>query len=190
MRGRSAATLTGGARKVGNPPGDQGKKSGWVMEKERPLPYGDLANGATCGCAVCPCRGDDDIDTISNGGWYWPIETRKLPEEELSSSSSSSVPPKKEEHKYEVEVEHVPKAKKPVVPPKPEIKVVTKTVVKTRYVPVPEKSVVEKTVYVPVYDDPFWNPRRDGRLAGEGIGAPMLNPRGAASYKQGAWFER
>ena len=25
----------------------------------------------------------------------------------------------------------------------------------------------ENTVYVPVYDDPFWNPEADGRLAGE-----------------------
>ena len=25
----------------------------------------------------------------------------------------------------------------------------------------------ERTVYVPVYDDPFWNPEADGRVAGE-----------------------
>ncbi len=31
-----------------------------------------------CGCAVCPCRGDDDIDTVSNGDWAWPIDTRRL----------------------------------------------------------------------------------------------------------------
>ena len=28
-----------------------------------------------------------------------------------------------------------------------------------------------------------------GRLSGEGIGAPQLNPRGALSYKEGAWYE-
>ena len=25
----------------------------------------------------------------------------------------------------------------------------------------------ERQVYVPVYDDPFWNPEADGRVAGE-----------------------
>jgi len=65
----------------------------------------------------------------------------------------------------------------------------TKTVYKTRYVPVPELTVREKKIYVPVYDDPFWNPSTDGRLSGEGVGAPQLNPRGALSYRRGAWYE-
>ena len=39
---------------------------------------------------------------------------------------------------------------------------------KTRYVPVPEKTIVEKSVYVPVYDDPFWNPQADGECVWHG----------------------
>ena len=30
-------------------------------------------------CAVCPCRGDDDVDSVSNGEWTWPVETVKAP---------------------------------------------------------------------------------------------------------------
>ncbi len=39
------------------------------------------------------------------------------------------------------------------------------TKIKTVKVPVPVPMVKyeEKTVYVPVYDDPFWNPAADGR---------------------------
>jgi len=40
----------------------------------------------------------------------------------------------------------------------------------------------ENTVYVPVYDDPFWNPEADGRLAGEGVGVPHASPMGAQKY--------
>lgn len=47
----------------------------------------------------------------------------------------------------------------------------------------------ERQVYVPVYDDPFWNPEADGRVAGEGIGLPEASPYGALPYKQGAWYE-
>ena len=36
----------------------------------------------------------------------------------------------------------------------------------------------ENTVYVPVYDDPFWNPEADGRLAGE-VRPPPFRPRRA-----------
>uniref|UniRef100_A0A7S4KRP8 Uncharacterized protein n=1 Tax=Guillardia theta TaxID=55529 RepID=A0A7S4KRP8_GUITH len=43
-----------------------------------------------CGCAVCPCRGDDDIDVISNGEWVWPVSSRKIPQKQVKSSSSSA----------------------------------------------------------------------------------------------------
>ena len=47
----------------------------------------------------------------------------------------------------------------------------------------------ERTVYVPVYDDPFWNPATDGRVAGEGVGMPEASPHGALPYQTGSWYE-
>lgn len=115
-------------------------------------------------CAVFR-RGDDDIDTVSNGGWYWPIESRKLPSETLASKPpcEGEEPPPREGEDYNVEVVRVKPQRPTASLPRPQTR--TQVIYRTRYVPIPEKTVVEKAVYVPVYDDPFWNPRADGEIS-------------------------
>mmetsp|Transcript_36537 Transcript_36537/g.82348 ORF Transcript_36537/g.82348 Transcript_36537/m.82348 type:complete len:343 (-) Transcript_36537:61-1089(-) len=145
-----------------------------------------------CGCAVCPCRGDDDIDVASNGEWVWPVSSRKIAERKIKSARKSKsagrcpncvytaqVTPIREEYSATVIPVQPHKKAHPVHETKTKEKVITK------YVPVYK----EKTVYVPVYDDPFWNPSDDGRLAGEGVGVPDASPFGALSYHKGAWYE-
>jgi len=65
----------------------------------------------------------------------------------------------------------------------------TITKYKTKYITKYKTIYKARTVYVPVYDDPFWNPEADGRVAGEGIGLPEASPYGALPYKTGAWYE-
>lgn len=137
-----------------------------------------------CGCTVCPCRGDDDIDTVNNGEWAWPIDTRKLHDPKLKKFKATGCPkckytatvkPVTERFLATVRAKH--NHEKVVVKYKPEYITKYKTLYK------------ENTVYVPVYDDPFWNPQDDGRLAGEGVGMPEASPFGAQPYRKGAWYE-
>eukprot|EP00961_Rhodomonas_salina_P224962 3041525-Rhodomonas_salina.3 len=124
---------------------------------------------AACRCTVCPCRGDDDIDTVNNGEWAWPIDTRKLHDPKLKKFKATGCPkckytatvkPVTERFLATVRAKH--NHEKVVVKYKPEYITKYKTLYK------------ENTVYVPVYDDPFWNPQDDGRLAGEGPPPFML----------------
>mmetsp|Transcript_37658 Transcript_37658/g.77360 ORF Transcript_37658/g.77360 Transcript_37658/m.77360 type:complete len:358 (+) Transcript_37658:49-1122(+) len=140
-----------------------------------------------CGCTVCPCRGDDDIDTVNNGEWAWPIDTRTLKEPKLKKHKSSSCP----KCKYTATVKPVTERYLATVTPmhssSNKEKVVTKY--KTKYITKYKTLYKENTIYVPVYDDPFWNPKDDGRLAGEGVGMPEASPFGAMPYRKGAWYE-
>jgi len=45
--------------------------------------------GTHCGCAICPCRGDDDIDSVSNGEWAWPVQAVRTPPPQAVRGSSS-----------------------------------------------------------------------------------------------------
>ena len=178
-----------------------------------PSPAGTVAHrggqGTSCGCAVCPCRGDDDLDVLGNGEWSWPIAVRQNREMRgkryVPKRAAQAAAVKCPDCKYTA-----------IVKPLTEHYLATvrtakglgsgsgsgssssknvKTKVITKYVKVPEpvyktRTVYkEKTVYVPVYDDPFWNPEADGRLAGEGVGMPHASPMGAQKYDTGAWYE-
>jgi hypothetical protein len=166
--------------------------------------------GTHCGCTICPCRGDDDLDSVSNGEWTWPVQAvRTKPPAAVGGASSRAKKGGKKGGKkgkscpdcqYVAKVKPITERYIATVLPTEESSSSSsssssshteKTVVKfkTKYVPVYNTVYKERTVYVPVYDDPFWNPEADGRVAGEGIGLPEASPYGALPYKTGAWYE-
>jgi len=157
--------------------------------------------GTHCGCAICPCRGDDDLDSVSNGEYTWPVQSvrTKPPVAVRGGHGGSSSSSRKKKScpgcQYIAHVKPVTERFLATVVPESSSssssshseKTITKY--KTKYVTKYKTVYKARTVYVPVYDDPFWNPEADGRIAGEGIGLPEASPYGALPYKTGAWYE-
>ena len=131
---------------------------------------------------------------MSNGEWTWPVKSiRTKPPRAVrgaagSGSSSSSKRKSCPDCQYIAHVSPVTERFIATVVPTSSSdssssssssssshseKTITKY--KTKYITKYKTLYKERTVNVPVYDDPFWNPQADGRIAGEGIGLPVCH---------------